>query len=234
LTARKLVKKYLNSECFGSAGSSECGAFGKECSFHNGTHFINVGNNSIFEVINPKTLKHDTKGELVITALWRKGYPLIRYRTGDYIELDSLPCPCGYPSSRIKLGTFSKYKDFYSISGTKGITLIQFDELIRKYIGINNYFVKILNNQIIIKIEEGGLSKQKLKKMTQLFCKRFNTRVIIKIIKGADKITLDGWKFNRIYDARNGPNPSLFIKVISRITRILQSYLNKNGPLHPW
>src|SRR5262249_33200852 len=35
------------------------------------------------------------EGELVVTTLDLLGRPLLRYRTGDLIEVDSEPCPCG-------------------------------------------------------------------------------------------------------------------------------------------
>lgn len=231
LTARKLVKKYLNAVCFEGVGSTECGSFGKECIAHNGSHFIN--NSSIYEVINPDTLEHDTKGELVITTLWCSGYPLIRYRTGDYVEINSLPCSCGYPSSRIRLGSVRRIHDHFSVNG-QSFSSIQFDEIMRKFVGVNNYFVKILNNRIIIKIEKDKITEQKVERITRFLMKKFKCAINIKLIGNADQVVAKAWKFNRIFDARTGPQPNIFIKAISKISRTLQENLIKNTPLDPW
>lgn len=55
----------------------------------------------IHEVIDVKTNKPVEKGELVITCLWKKDFPLIRYRTGDIVRIDYSPCPCGQKSPRL-------------------------------------------------------------------------------------------------------------------------------------
>ena len=52
----------------------------------------------IAEVIDLNTLHAVAAGEvgeLVLTNLGRVGSPLIRYRTGDMVRLDSAACPCG-------------------------------------------------------------------------------------------------------------------------------------------
>ena len=50
------------------------------------------------EIINPDTcesLPMGSKGELVITALTKKGFPLLRYRTRDICILSEQQCSCG-------------------------------------------------------------------------------------------------------------------------------------------
>ena len=67
-----------------------------ECSAQNGMHI----NEDFFfaEIINPDTcesLPMGSKGELVITALTKKGFPLLRYRTRDICILSEQQCSCG-------------------------------------------------------------------------------------------------------------------------------------------
>ena len=67
-----------------------------ECSAQNGMHI----NEDFFfaEVIDPDTcesLPMGSKGELVITALTKKGFPLLRYRTRDICILSEQQCSCG-------------------------------------------------------------------------------------------------------------------------------------------
>ncbi|MBQ6672404.1 MAG: phenylacetate--CoA ligase [Spirochaetales bacterium] len=67
-----------------------------ECSAQNGMH-INE-DHFYAETINPETgeiLPNGSKGELVITSLTKKGFPLLRYRTRDICILSEEKCSCG-------------------------------------------------------------------------------------------------------------------------------------------
>jgi phenylacetate-CoA ligase len=57
------------------------------------------------------------RGELVITNLGRIGSPMIRYRTGDIVELDPEPCPCGRQLMRLKGGVLGRVDDMLTIRG---------------------------------------------------------------------------------------------------------------------
>ena len=67
-----------------------------ECSAQNGMH---INEDYFFaEIINPdtgETLPMGSKGELVITSLAKKGFPLLRYRTRDICILSEEKCSCG-------------------------------------------------------------------------------------------------------------------------------------------
>ncbi len=56
------------------------------------------------EVIDPKTLQRvapGEMGELVLTTLSKEAMPMIRYRTGDLVQINAEPCVCGRTSVRI-------------------------------------------------------------------------------------------------------------------------------------
>ena len=57
------------------------------------------------------------RGELVITNLGRIGSPMIRYRTGDIVEVDPQPCPCGRNLLRLKGGILGRVDDMLTIRG---------------------------------------------------------------------------------------------------------------------
>ena len=67
-----------------------------ECSAQSGMH---INEDYFFaEIIDPDTcesLPMGSKGELVITALTKKGFPLLRYRTRDICILSEEKCSCG-------------------------------------------------------------------------------------------------------------------------------------------
>ena len=67
-----------------------------ECSEQKGMH-INE-DHFIAEIIDPETgevLPDGEKGELVFTAITKKAFPLLRYRTRDICVLNRTPCSCG-------------------------------------------------------------------------------------------------------------------------------------------
>jgi phenylacetate-CoA ligase len=74
----------------------------------------------VAEVIDPasgNTLPPGTPGELVLTTLSRPGSPLLRYRTGDLVCVDSEPCPCGLPYLRLGGGIRGRVDDMVVIRG---------------------------------------------------------------------------------------------------------------------
>jgi len=67
-----------------------------ECSAQNGMH-INE-DHFIAEIIDPDTeevLPDGCQGELVFTAITKKGFPMLRYRTRDICTLTREKCSCG-------------------------------------------------------------------------------------------------------------------------------------------
>ncbi len=90
-----------NVELFSTYASTEMGAAFSECCIHKGNHlnedllFIEVLNENNQDVASGEV------GELVFTTIGVEGTPLIRYRSGDLVQLFSEPCECGKASPRI-------------------------------------------------------------------------------------------------------------------------------------
>jgi len=106
LTAEKFtpaVKKALKEyglSCQDLYGTAE-GHVAFECEHTNGYHMLDE---NIWEVVDPKTGKQlgpGEQGELVATALTYKGFPLLRFGTGDLAYYIDEPCLCGRTSYRI-------------------------------------------------------------------------------------------------------------------------------------
>ena len=77
---------------------------------YTGMHNISPDLCTSFEdLVDPETKKSipiedGAVGEMVITSLKREAVPLIRYATGDIVQIFTKPCPyCGFPGKRIKL-----------------------------------------------------------------------------------------------------------------------------------
>ncbi len=81
--------------------TADMGGIGYECHVKNGIHF---SENRLVEIVNPETGKHcapGEPGELVVTTLGNRTYPLIRLGTGDLIIHSEEQCECGRTSFKI-------------------------------------------------------------------------------------------------------------------------------------
>jgi len=90
-----VTDNYGMSELNGPGLSGECT---ERCGLHiNEDHFL-------CEVIDPDTLEVLDKGEtgeLVVTALTKRGIPMLRYRTKDITKIDYEACKCGRTTARM-------------------------------------------------------------------------------------------------------------------------------------
>lgn len=93
-----IASLFENAECTpGAYGGTELLVVSNSCGF-NRMHFSRQ--NYIAEILDPDSLHPvapGETGELVLTYLIPGIRPLIRYRTGDLVSLDTAPCPCGNP-----------------------------------------------------------------------------------------------------------------------------------------
>ena len=95
---RRDIEKTLGIKAYDIYGLTEISGPGVsfECSEQRGMH-INE-DHFLAEIIDPQTgevLPEGTQGELVFTALDKKAFPLIRYRTRDICTLTREKCSCG-------------------------------------------------------------------------------------------------------------------------------------------
>jgi phenylacetate-CoA ligase len=93
---RKLIEDVFGCRVAVEYGARDAGLMANECP-KGGLHIPSEG--MILEIDQPDA---DGLGEIVVTNLYSKAMPIIRYRTGDMGELDPAPCPCGRGSARLK------------------------------------------------------------------------------------------------------------------------------------
>lgn len=72
---------------------------GSECSYQRGLHY-RANDKLLLELIDSKTernlpIEKGTVGEMVFTNLLKEAQPLVRYRSGDIIEVIDTECSCG-------------------------------------------------------------------------------------------------------------------------------------------
>ncbi len=116
---RRRIEQAWGAECFDHTGLTEVGATGFTCREQSGVHLIE--SEFIFEVVDPasgKQLGPGRRGELVVTNLGRPGMPLIRYRTGDLVEVDEEGCACGRTFARLAGGILGRTDEMLIVRGT--------------------------------------------------------------------------------------------------------------------
>jgi phenylacetate-coenzyme A ligase PaaK-like adenylate-forming protein len=101
--ARKAIKEAWGIEPFEAYGSTETAEAASECQEHKGFHIYE--DQVILEVVD-KDNKPVPPGEygdkVLVTVLWNRTIPLIRYEISDHLKLATEPCPCGRPFELIQ------------------------------------------------------------------------------------------------------------------------------------
>lgn len=100
---RRRLEHTWRARCYDFYGISEIfGPLCGECSQQAGLHF--AADYVFVEVLDPRTRRPVEDGEpgvAVYTTLWRKGFPLLRYWTNDYVIWNQAKCACGQESPRL-------------------------------------------------------------------------------------------------------------------------------------
>ena len=119
------------------------------CAAHCGLHLND--DHILPEIIDPATgrpLPPGEKGELVLTTLSVRAFPLIRFRTGDMARIITEPCGCGSPLMQIEWLP-ERTDDLIIISGIK-ISLDQVNEHLKDALGMEH------PHSTILKIRQNG------------------------------------------------------------------------------
>jgi len=95
---RKLFEETFGGEVFEKVGTRESGVFACECKAHKGMHVFTEG--VFLEILNGEgqPAQPGEIGKVIITDLFNKAMPLIRYDIGDMAAAsDGRICDCGNP-----------------------------------------------------------------------------------------------------------------------------------------
>jgi phenylacetate-CoA ligase len=138
------------ARCFDHAGATEVGAWGFECQAHAGLH-VNEGE-FICEVIDPATGQPADEGELVFTNLGRVGMPVIRYRTGDRVKLQTAACTCGRTFARLEGGVIGRIDDVLIIRGVN-VFPSAIENLVRQFSEVGEFAVDVYRRHELDEME---------------------------------------------------------------------------------
>jgi phenylacetate-CoA ligase len=143
---RELIERSFGAQAFDHTGMTELGPTGVSCSARDGVHLIE--SEFIFEIrdndgtVHPIPRTGTRSGELVASNLGRWGSPLIRYRTGDRVEVTGAPCSCGSPFAKMLGGISGRVDDMFTVRGVN-LYPSQVEDLVRREPAINEFSIEV-------------------------------------------------------------------------------------------
>ncbi|HLG13419.1 MAG TPA: AMP-binding protein [Blastocatellia bacterium] len=198
-SVKRLIEDSFGTACFDHAGATEVGAWAFDCGTQTGAIHLNELE-FIFEVINRDTCEPAAEGEcgeLVITNLGRAGMPVLRYRSGDLVEMTSEPCPCGRKLARIRGGVLGRADDMLIVRGVN-VYPSTIDNLIRNIPQIVEYEVEIRRvsgmDDLLIKIETADA--QPFESVRRMVLEAFRAQLNIRVsVEPAAPASLPRYEF---------------------------------------
>ena len=179
--SKKIMDKW-NIQLFSTYASTEMSTAFTECE-----HFIGGHHHPeliIVEVLdeNNQPVSNGAIGELTFTTLGIEAMPLVRFKTGDLVQLHTEPCACGRNTFRVGPVVGRKQQ----MIKYKGTTLYPpaMNEVLQDFENIENHLIEIFTNdlgtdEILIKIAVKQESAELLQQIKDHF--RAKLRVTPKI-----------------------------------------------------
>jgi phenylacetate-CoA ligase len=114
---RARIEEGLGVRVYDHAGLSETGPFAYPCAEGGGLH-VNEAE-FVCEILDDdlQPAAPDARGELVLTPLGRRGWPVLRYRTGDVVVNSTDVCPAGHEHRWLPGGIVGRTDDMVVIRG---------------------------------------------------------------------------------------------------------------------
>src|SRR5205814_9118966 len=115
---KERIEAAFGARAYDLPGLTEIAAWGFECDARAGLTHVHE------DYCYPEVLDEQGRpvgpggrGELVLTSLYRKAMPLIRYRTRDLVQLADRRCPCGRTLQALGGGVLARLDDMKKIRG---------------------------------------------------------------------------------------------------------------------
>ncbi len=138
-SVRRQIQLGWGARCLDHAGLSEVGSFAYPCDDCGGMHLRE--DEFVAEILDPETgapVEDGDTGELVVTALARTGFPVIRYRTGDIVERRPEPCGSGHPGRWLPQGILGRSDDMVVIRGMN-VFPSAIEQTLREFAGVGEF-----------------------------------------------------------------------------------------------
>ncbi|SRX72218.1 phenylacetate--CoA ligase family protein [Aequorivita antarctica] len=178
----KKIKMDWNIELFSTYASTEMSTAFNECEMHNGGH--HHPELIIAEILDDNNLpvSNGEVGELTITTLGVEAMPLLRFKTGDMVQVFNRPCKCG--RNTLRLGpVVGRKKQMIKYKGTTLYPPAMYN-ILNVFSEIESYVIEIFHNElgtdeILIKIVSEAVSDELLLEIKDHF--RAKLRVAPKV-----------------------------------------------------
>lgn len=187
---KSLIEEAWGARCVDHAGATEVGAWGYTCGHGNTMHIME--HEFIAEIVDPDTgcpaptASDGTQvGELVLTNLGRVGSPVIRYRTGDRVELTRCACRCGRDTVGLRGGVLGRVDEMIIIRGVN-VYPSAVENIVREFREIAEFEAHIQTrgqlSELTIKIEtaEGDHVSPALAAHIR---ERLNLRAVVEVVE---------------------------------------------------
>jgi phenylacetate-CoA ligase len=138
-SVRRQIQLGWGARCYDHAGLAEVGSFAYPCNGCGGMHLRD--DEFVSEILDPETgtpVADGETGELVVTALGRSGFPVIRYRTGDIVERRPEPCAAGHPGRWLPQGILGRSDDMVVIRGMN-VFPSAIEQILREFEGVGEF-----------------------------------------------------------------------------------------------
>jgi phenylacetate-CoA ligase len=201
---RERIEAAWDAHCLDHAGLTEVGAFSYPCAEHGGLHLRE--DEFIVELLAPAScapVPDGEPGELVVTALGRRGFPVIRYRTGDMGAREAGGCPAGHPGGWLPRGILGRADDMVVIRGMN-VFPSAIEQLLRESDGVGEFRITFYNEpsamdevKVEVELADPLIARAIQARMRQ----RLGLRVRIVPIKPGILVTQTG-KAQRVVDLR--------------------------------
>jgi phenylacetate-CoA ligase len=143
---RDRIERAWDARCLDHAGASEVGSFAYPCATDGGIHLFE--DEFICEVLDPASgapVEEGEAGELVMTALGRVGFPVVRFRTGDMVQRSARRCSAGHAGLWLPRGILGRTDDMVVIRGMN-VFPSAIEEILRQSSGVGEFSITFYND----------------------------------------------------------------------------------------
>lgn len=203
---RSRIEEGFGARCLDHAGLTEAGPFGYPCPEGGGMHVDDAEFECeiLDDALAP--VPEDESGELVLTALRRTGFPVLRYRTGDVVVNSSGRCPAGHEDRWLPGGIVGRVDDMVVIRGMN-VYPSAIEEAVRGVGGAGEFRVTFYTERngmdeikLEVELHDAGASRE----LHELMRQRLGLRVrLVPVAPGTLPRGDGGGKARRVSDERS-------------------------------
>jgi len=161
-TCRRDLEEAFDTKVFRSYGSTEFDGVGFECQEQTGLHMAE--DFALAEVLKDgEAVGPGETGELVMTSLHNEIMPLIRYRTGDIVQVaEEERCGCG--SSLMKLSAIhGRAEDGLVTEGGDSVLSLQVADYLESELGLRDFqLVQLAPGEVVFRCAKGDSGNSEL------------------------------------------------------------------------